>query len=122
MTEKSDFPYLKLRFGLQQSTFSTTDTSVRNIAEPCGSWLASDGDFSVTLNAGCAALIAGKPAPTGIASADQKSQAIKNGPLPLGRGPFSGEPQLISITCSDGNPSRPLQSAEPCRRSAGPSG
>jgi hypothetical protein len=32
----------------------------------CGSWLASDGGGSGDIDVGCAGLIAGKPAPTGI--------------------------------------------------------
>ena len=32
----------------------------------CGSWLASDSGVSVSVNAGCADAIAGKPAPTGF--------------------------------------------------------
>jgi len=34
--------------------------------EPCGSWLASDSGGSVSIIVGCDAVIAGKPAPTGI--------------------------------------------------------
>jgi len=33
----------------------------------CGSWLASDGVLAFNIGVGCAGLIAGKPAPTGIA-------------------------------------------------------
>ena len=35
-------------------------------ANPCGSWLASDGGGSGNVNVECAGLFAGKPAPTGI--------------------------------------------------------
>ncbi|NTZ98001.1 hypothetical protein FCH79_22370 [Pseudomonas koreensis] len=49
--------------GLPARYLAADDCSLK---PPCGSWLASDGGVSGTDIFGCADVIAGKPAPTGL--------------------------------------------------------
>ncbi|POA79684.1 hypothetical protein C1890_04835 [Pseudomonas sp. DP16D-R1] len=46
--------------------FLELGTPLKTANVHCGSWLASDGGSSFTINVDCAGAIAGKPAPTGI--------------------------------------------------------
>ncbi|QAX82548.1 hypothetical protein C2E19_01230 [Pseudomonas sp. DTU12.3] len=51
-----------------QSAFNT----LQNITtKTCGSWLVSDSGVSANINVGSAAVIAGKPAPTGFSALQQ---------------------------------------------------